>query len=162
MTILAFPENFKETRWNIGGVTKVYGTLLTTNRQSGVIGELSMDIFQEEDMPIVRTMSSPTVFSDGDPIFVDLIEITIESGTSPLGEDLELILSTSKDGGKTWGNQRPRNIGTRGKSRQRLVWRRLGRFDRLFNFRLQFSGNAKMVIIRADVEFAGLDFQVAE
>jgi len=154
-------ENFMEAHWHVGGITKVYGTLITTSDDSGVIGELSMDEFEDEGTTIVRTMSSPTVFSNGDPIYVDQIEITIESGTSPLGEDLDLTLSTSKDGGKTWGNQRRRKIGTRGNGRQRLVWRRVGRFNRFFNFRLQFSGNAKMVIIRADVKFAGLDFEVA-
>lgn len=154
-------ENFQQAHWHVGGITKVYGVLLTTSDDSGIIGELSMDEFEFEGVPIVRTMSSPTVFSSGEPIYVDEIEITIESGTSPLGEDLDLTLSTSQDGGKTWGNQRRRKIGTRGNSRQRLVWRRMGRFDRFFNFRLQFSGNAKMVIIRADVKFAGLEFEVA-
>lgn len=144
-----------ETAWCVSRVVKVYSLLFTTQQFNGKIGSLSLDSFQEFDMPILRTFSSPTVFAQGEPIYVDQIEITIESGTSPLGEDLLLTLSTSKDGGKTWGNQRTRTIGTQGDSRQRLVWRRLGRFDRMFNFRLQFSGNAKMVIVRADVEFAG-------
>lgn len=148
-------QNGREGAWTVASIIKVYGILMTTQRFNGKIGRLSLDEFQDFGEPIVRTYSSPTVFSQGLPIYVDQIEITIESGTSPLGEDLLLTLSTSKDGGETWGNQRVRTIGTQGDGRQRLVWRRLGRFDRLFNFRLQFSGNAKMVIIRADVEFAG-------
>lgn len=144
-----------ESAWCVSHVTKVYNLLITTQQFNGKIGNLCLDDFQEFGTQILRTFSSPTVFANGEPIYVDAIEITIESGTSPLGEDLLLTLSTSQDGGKTWGNQRVRTIGTRGESRKRLVWRRMGRFDRLFNFRLQFSGNAKMVIVRADVKFAG-------
>jgi len=141
--------------WCVSHVLKVYDDLYTLQQFNGKIGRLSLDEFEEFGSPILRVFSSPTVFADGDPIYVDEIEVTIESGTSPLGEDLLLTLSTSQDGGKTWGNQRPRNIGTQGDTRQRLVWRRFGRFNRMFNFRLQFSGNAKLVIARVDVAFGG-------
>lgn len=42
----------------------------------------------------------------------------------------EVVLETSRDGGKTWSPQRGRTVGNDGEYKTRIVWRRNGRFDR--------------------------------
>jgi len=58
------------------------------------------------------------------------------------------MMSVSRDGGKTYGNEQWRSIGRVGKYKWRALWNRLGQaFDWVYKFRV--TDPVKVVIIAA-------------
>lgn len=56
----------------------------------------------------------------------------LSMGGQPAGERAaEITLSTSRDGGRTWGKPKPRSMGLNGDTEQRMVWRGLGQYRQL-------------------------------
>lgn len=87
---------------------------------------------------------------------VNSLQIDVESGmglTDGQGEDPQLMLQVSRDGGKTYGAEMWRSAGKIGKYPNRALWRRLGT-DRVFTYRLQKTDPTKMAILGAiaDIE----------
>ena len=51
-------------------------------------------------------------------------------GDAVVATDPQIMLSVSRDGGRTYGSEKWRPFGALGKYRNRIIWRRLGRaFD---------------------------------
>ncbi len=64
------------------------------------------------------------------------------------GEDPQCMMSVSRDGGQTYGNERWVTIGAAGKYKTRALWNRIGQtFDWVFKFRV--TDPVKVVIIAA-------------
>lgn len=137
-------------RWHVHDITKVYNRHMTTDHFTGIVGEISIDEFQEQGNPITRTFSSATLNFSNYPMIVDSLEVTLETGTSPDNVPALLTLSVSRDGGKTWEHQQVGSAGVRGDNAIRIIWYSLGWFERFFNIRLQWSANAKMVISKVE------------
>lgn len=67
------------------------------------------------------------------------------------GENAEVILRWSDDGGKTFGNQHIKSMGRIGKTKHRLIWRRLGwSRDRIYE--LSGSDPVKITIMGAELQ----------
>jgi hypothetical protein len=69
------------------------------------------------------------------------------------GENPQLRLRTSKDGGHTWSNELWRPIGSEGVYQQRAVFRRLG-WARDWLFEVSLTDPVKAVFIGAFMEAA--------
>lgn len=92
------------------------------------------------DVPIRRVRQGPTLFNENKLVRVSEFELVIESGlgTSGQGEDPQIILERSEDGGKTWKDGRQRSAGKTGEYGIRPIWNRCGGARQLA-FRVIFS-----------------------
>lgn len=79
-------------------------------------------------------------------VFVDMeVGVGLETGQ---GSDPKAMLQSSRDGGKTWSNERWAPMGRSGETYARAVWRRFG-IARDWVFRLKVSDPVKFVIAGA-------------
>lgn len=118
----------------------------------GKVSELRTDAYTIMGRPLVRERVSPHSVSPGrfwqffKAFYADLL-----TGEAAQGDDPQVELSYSNDGGATWSDPRLRSIGKVGERFARVVWRALGRArDRVW--KLRFSGNAPFAIHDVDVE----------
>jgi len=140
------------TRWRVSGLVTAYGRVIVGDTLSGRIGELKTDEYQEYGENIIRILSTQPFANEGREIIVPKIELTMESGVgSPMVKDPKISLSLSKDG-KKFNYERNRSIGKVGKTEQRIVWRRNGRFSRFTVLKFRLSDPVKPVIIKLEAE----------
>lgn len=140
-------------KWRVGVIVKAFGRLIVGDSFDGAIGALEPDVYTEYGNNIRRLWSGPPVGAAGEPIFLHDFELTLESGTSPEGDEGFIDFAMSFDGGRTYEYQMIQSIGKIGEYGKRLIWDRLGRADRYVNYRIRFTGNMKLVLIRADGGF---------
>ena len=77
---------------------------------------------------IRRVRRAPALSSENRRIFYSNMELDLEPGlgTSGQGEDPQVMLRMSNDGGKTWGPEMMRSAGKMGEYLKRVRWNRLG------------------------------------
>ncbi|NIP55847.1 MAG: hypothetical protein GWN61_09595 [candidate division Zixibacteria bacterium] len=86
-------------------------------------------------------------------------ELEVEAGVglaTGQGDDPQVMLSWSDDGGHTWSSEHWRSAGKIGEYKQRLVWNRLGR-SRDRRFKIAMTDPVKWVVLAAyaDIEILG-------
>ena len=103
---------------------------LWCDRHTAKIYEVDPKFFTDADgRDLRRVRVSPTIRSENRPLTHTRLEVLIEAGIQPPDNtvpDPVMMLRTSDDGGKTWGNELRQPMGALGKYRQRLVWEKLG------------------------------------
>lgn len=86
--------------------------------------------------PMRRLRRSPHLSADGLWAFYQRFQLDLEAGVGLIdgqGEDPQLMLRWSDDGGHTWSDEHWTTAGRLGAYAQRAIWRRLGRSrDRIF------------------------------
>jgi hypothetical protein len=129
------------------------GKMRVSDYQTGQIYTLDPDIYTDNGQTIRREIVGRHIFR-GDPMSVSEMWIDMEMGvgnvTAP-GNDPQVMLQTSKDGGHTWSNELWHSIGPQGVYQRRAVFRRLGR-ARDWLFRVAISDPVKPVIVGAFME----------
>jgi hypothetical protein len=77
---------------------------------------------------IRRVRRSPAIMDENRRVFYSSLELDLEPGlgTSGQGEDPQVMLRLSNDGGKTWGPEMWRSAGKTGEYSRRVRWNRLG------------------------------------
>ena len=107
-----------------------YGRHLMLDRESGAIYELSgTSGLDAEARPLRRLRRAPALFTEHRRMFVSRFELMLESGlgaVSGQGSDPQVMLRISRDGGKTFGNERSRSAGALGKYSYRTFWTKCG------------------------------------
>jgi len=133
----------------------VYGKHLIGDSESGKIGELDLDTYQEYGSEIQALATAPVIHSDRKYLFFSRFELDIESGvglSSGQGSDPKIVLDYSDDGGRTWSSRKPwRSMGKIGDNRQRLRWNRQGR-SRNRVYRVVITDPVKRAIIAAHAD----------
>lgn len=135
-------------RWRVSCHTDAFGKNLFGDYENGNIYELDVDTYDENGAEMRRELILPILDANGNHMYVDEFELDMEAGvglTSGQGSDPQMMLDISRDGGATYGNERWRNIGDKGKRRKRVRWSRLGRFQH-GNIRCAISDPVKTVI----------------
>lgn len=140
-------------RWRVSSLVKAFGRLVAADAFDNSIGALEPNVYKEYDTNPIRVWTSPPIGAGGEPIYLSDFELTIESGTSPEGNEGFIDFAMSFDGGKTYEYQIIQSIGKVGEYGKRLIWDRLGMADRFVNYRIRFSGDMRIVLIRADGDF---------
>lgn len=114
-----------------------FGKHVTGDRFSGALYEMSVAFPSDSTGRTIRRMRrAPHLSNEGKGLIFDRLQIDLETGlgvSSGQGEDPQLMLRWSDDGGQTWSNERWASAGRMGAYRARAIWRRLGYSrDRVF------------------------------
>jgi hypothetical protein len=157
----------RESRIQIGGgvwmtipqrhaaYVSAYGKTYVGDSQDGRVGVLDPDTYQEYGVDIIRDVTLQPFQNNMQPFTVPMLEATVESGVgNGDAPDPVMRLRVSRDGGKTFTQERERALGKQGEYNKRAVWRRNGRFDRFAVFKVTLSDPVKPVFIQmtADVQ----------
>lgn len=156
--------NGADTRWLANNHASVFGKNLTGDYKSGIIYELDEETFTDNNETITRRIkSSPHMamqqgkqaqFVTNKTMFINRLEVDIESGQGSVngqGEDPQMMLRVSLDGGFTFGNIMYRSANKIGDYTPRLYWNRLGSSRRAV-FELTMTDPIKWVVLGAWVE----------
>lgn len=113
---------------------------LITDRISGGVYELDPKTFTDDGDELHRERIVPHISNEGQLIkHIELI-LDMEQGvgtTSGAGQDPQVMLSWSDDGGHTWSAERTAPIGRKGQYKTRTRWTRLGTArNRVYKFRI--------------------------
>lgn len=143
-------------RWRGNCACEIYDKILIGDAYDGTISYLDWTNQTELGNTIQCRMLSNQLHDDKLPIFVDRLELDMESGvglTSGQGSDPVVLLRYSKDGGRTWSRSQPaRSIGKIGEFQKRQRWIQMGRGYQ-WMFELAITDPVKRVLIatHADV-----------
>lgn len=144
--------------YRVRGFATAYGRLYVTDSQDGRIGVADMDTYTEYGAEIARIVATQPFQNNMEPFFLPLLEVTVESGVGNSAcPNPQIRLQVSRDGGKTWSDERSRSIGAIGQYNRRAVWRRNGRSSRFDVYRLLMSDPVKPVILQLTAQIEGVD-----
>lgn len=144
-----------DTKWRVNSLVTAYGRLLVGDSQDGRIGELDLDTESEYGENILRTLVPIPYSNDGKGFTVPSLELTMQSGVGTATNDPQIRLSVSRDGRK-FDDEISRGIGKIGQFNRRIIWRRVGRFERFAQLKFEMSGMVKPVIIKLEANLIGL------
>lgn len=121
---------------------KAFGKNLVGDWDSGTIYEMSTKYLDEDGTPMPRLRRGPHISDEQKFRLHTSLQVDCEVGIGPQpplrdGKNNprgpQMYMRFSDDGGKTWSNQQTRDAGQAGKSKARVIWRRLGRArDRVY------------------------------
>lgn len=143
-------KNVTETlRSRINSLVSAYGRVIVGDSKDGRVGELDPDIYTEYGTDIVRRAATQPFQNNMQSFLVPSIELTVESGVGDAATpDPKIRMDISRDGGKTYEDDRTRSIGKIGEYEKRAIWRRNGRAARFDIYRFTLSDPVKPVIIQ--------------
>lgn len=122
--------------------------------QSGKIYKLDTDEFTDNGTYIKRQLRSRHITNGGNPFSIDELYVDMETGVglqNGQGTDPQIMLRTSKDGGRTFGRERWVRLGAVGEYfSPRVIWRRLGQ-AKDFVLELTMTDPVKFVVTAASV-----------
>lgn len=127
---------------------------LIADYENGNIYELDEETYNDNGTALARELIGRHVFQGNNRFIVDSLYVDFEVGVgiaSGQGSDPQVMLSISKDGGKTWGTELWKSLGKIGEHSARVVWRRLG-LGRDWTFKLRLTDPVKTVITYAAME----------
>lgn len=142
----------------ISSYNHIYGKHLVTDRRNGNIYELDFDTYTDNGDVIQRrrdttSINGGTFGKPGADVFMNHLRLEIESGTSLVTSESQIIMQYSDDNGRSWSSERWASIGEQGEYRHELVWWGLGTFkNRMFRFTMSDPINWTLIKLSADVE----------
>lgn len=105
------------------------GQTIAADYETGQLYVLDLDVYTDNGAVIARELRSRHVFGENPTTIRELwldmeTGIGLESGVAP-----QVMLSISRDGGHSWGNERWASAGGIGEYTKAVKWRRLGMAD---------------------------------
>ena len=145
--------NFEEIPQRARHYVSAYGRTYVGDSQDGRIGVVDLGTFTEYGALIKRSVTLQPFQNNMESFTVPSIEATVESGVgNTAAPNPQIMMETSKDGGKTWSDPRSRDIGAIGQYKNRSIWRRNGRFARFIVMRFSVTDPIKPVFIQLTAE----------
>ncbi len=144
--------------YRVSTFTVLGNDIFVTDAIDGRAGYASLSTYTEYDMEIVRTFATQPFQNNMQPFFVPKLELTVESGVGLIvgsaanAVDPSIRMQISRDGGKTWGDERSRPLGAMGEYNARAVWRRNGRTSRFDVYKFVMSDPVKPVVIQLSAQ----------
>jgi hypothetical protein len=143
-------ESYGLSRWKAQCSVYAWGDWYVGNISDGVISRLDLDVNDENGDDLVAQAVFPPVVFQRSRFTVHMLELGCDVGTGTYAVDPIVMLRTSRNG-STWSNGAQRGMGTAGQFDRRVIWRRLGQFDKVF-FRLDISHPYKRAVYAAYAE----------
>lgn len=148
----------------VATVTLLGNDLMVTDTVvEGRLGFLSLSEYTEYGQRMVRTFVTQPFQNNMQPFFVPKLELTVESGVGLIegsasnAVNPSIRMQISRDGGKTWGNERSRPLGAMGEYNRRAVWRLNGRSKRFDVYKFEMSDPVKPVFIQLTAQIEARD-----
>ena len=141
--------------WRVQSIVEAYGELIMGDILTNKFGIIDRDVFTEFGSEIRRRFVLPPIDNDGLPFFMNSLEVVAESGvglTEGQGEDPEILMSYSDNGGRTFTDTEGRSVGKIGEFDVRTIWNQLGRVDRQRSIRFDVSDPVKWVIYKVEAD----------
>ena len=149
-------------KWTTGGSRfagqwsmSAFGKLIISDYRDGRIYTLDPETLTDDGEVIVREVISKHGWANLARLSLRELAIDCQTGVGindGQGDDPQIMLQWSKDGGHTWGNEVWQSLGAMGNYLTRTVWRNLGR-SRDWLFKLRVTDPVKTVIIGAAAIF---------
>lgn len=153
-TNLAF--NTDGSQHLISGYEFIYNKHIVADRRNGNIYEMDFDTFTDNGEVIqwqrdTLSIDGGTFGAPGNTVFMDRLELMIETGQSLVTEESQIIMQFSDDNGRTFSSERFADVGQQGDYTYRLEWFSLGMFrNRMFRFIM--TDPIKWVILSAHAD----------
>lgn len=131
-----------------------FGKVLVGDWRSNSVFEVDPDAHTDDGDLIHRERSSPHIWANMDRSFYTSFQLDVENGVglvSGQGEDPQIMLQISNDGGRSWGSEKWRSAGKLGEYKKRVIWNRLGT-SRNRIFRIKCTDPVKWVVLGAFIE----------
>lgn len=145
-----------DASWRARYVVYAHNRYIAGDDRTSNLYEMSLETYDEVGEPMIAIAVSPPLHADSKRAFMPWFQVEIESGVglaNGQGNDPQMMLQTSDDGGHTWSNERWAGMGAIGKYNYRARWRRLGKFRERY-VKVAISDPVKRVIIAADTEIS--------
>ena len=146
-------ETASRARYHISA----YGKIYCGDNLDARIGEVSREVYDEYGDPLIRRFSTQPFQNNMKPLFVPMLELTVESGVGNTAAPQPTVtMERSRDGGQTFESARERGMGESGNYSRRAIWRRMGRVARYDVYRFTISDPVKFVGMQltADIQDA--------
>jgi len=120
-----------------------------TDSESGKMYRLNADVFTENGSIIEGEIVGDHLPGELERGSIDTIRLDMEVGvgtTSGQGSNPQVMLQVSKNGGKTFGNERWTSAGALGEYDKRVEWRRFGD-SRRWTFKIRITDPIKRTIV---------------
>lgn len=130
------------------------GKVLVGDWRSGNVFEVDPDTYTDNGDLIHRERTSPHIWNNLERTYYGSFQIDLEAGVglvSGQGEDPQIMLQISKDGGHTYGSEQWRSAGKLGEYTRRAKWNRLGS-DRDRIWKIKCTDPVKWVVLAAYIE----------
>lgn len=140
----------------ISTVIDVYGVLMVGDTMTNNIGILSKTTYDEYGEILQRRFVTPHIDNEGEPFFINSVELACKTGlglTTGQGSNPKVMLSISRDGGRTFSNPLAREVGKIGEYTKRVIWGQQGRAPTEVCFRFDVSDPVGWAITKTMVEF---------
>lgn len=127
---------------------------IVADYENGKLYILDPDVYSDNGAAIRRLLVSKHMTNEGNPLTVDEIRLVFETGVglaSGQGEDPQIMLRYSKDGGRTWSPERRRTLGAIGKTRSLVAFSRFGQAEDLV-FEIAMTDPVKFVLVAEAIE----------
>lgn len=120
---------------------------------SGIIYRQGRDLFTDAGDAIKRIRVSRHGNFQNKNVTMYYVDLLAETGAADSADDPQIILEVSRDGGRTYGNELWRSLGSTGEYQKRIRWNRLGT-ARNFTLKLTLSHDANFALIDANTQIA--------
>ena len=141
--------------YRVSTIMDAYGVLIVGDLISNKIGILDREVFTEFGETIRRRFVTPQIDNEGQPFNIDALELWGEEGvglSNGQGSDPTVLMSFSKNGGRSFSNTIPRSFGEIGEFDNRTIWNSLGRFTREVCFKFEVSDPVKWTFIKIEAQ----------
>lgn len=144
------PSTLMQEEWRVGCNVFFAGLNLVGDSKSGILYELDLDTYTENGEPIIREAISATQFRNFSETSFDRFVLIMDTGVGIDGEgqgdEPEIILQTSTDGGKIFDNELKQPLGAIGNYETEVYWTRVG-YGRSIITKIKISDPIKIAII---------------
>lgn len=140
--------------WRVNGIAECYDKICVTDSESGNVGELDFDTFEEYGSVMQAIRVGYTAHLDGARFSLDRLEVLFETGVGTAtgdGSDPDVALFLSKDYGRSFGTMKKRSLGKIGEYTKRVVWRQQGAYKQVTP-KILISDPVRRYIVDAYVE----------
>lgn len=126
-----------DSPWRVSSIVQAYNRVIAGDSIDSRIGEISDEIGTEYGINMACVLDTQPLSNSGVKGKVWAIEVFTDVG---VGDDDQINLSWSNDGGYTFSNKLARTTGAIGQYGRRVVWDRLGDFSIARQLRIEYSG----------------------
>lgn len=144
-----------KNRWRVNSIVTAYDKLLVGDSESGRIGEIDNDVYNDYTQPIVREFALKTLENNTNPIFFNSIQVVVDSGQGLTNGDEPALFMSYSDDARVYTSQRRRGAGKEGEYSKKLRWDQLGMTNRYRIFRFTCSSNTRWVILKVVINVDG-------